>query len=503
MTAVTHQTDPPSGSGEPTRRWGTASNRELKRARPGEAPIGSPGRFLFATIDELGEAALNLAAAENPGRRRSRRLATTVLARWLEQWPGQGWHDKWASSGSEDLLTSWWTVTELDRPRSRQAMTTLIALRAVRPSYAWMAAVELTSLTQKFQDINELDDFGLIHHAADQLGLHADARVAANTTLVRIMVATGKVMAEITKDDIFACTAATQDLGRRAPAHALWLLLRHAGFLAGEAPTLQAASALGRSSVEEMVDRHQPGCRPVRDVFVDYLKHRAAALDYPSLWATCYYLVSLFWSDLEKHQPGISSFAIEPEAVQAWKSRMQARMAHISYLKVLVMVRAFYLDVAEWALQEPERWGPWAAPCPVQAHELKGHSKIAHKATARMHARTRTLAPLLPALARSAREWMKETGDLLVPARAAGVGDEFVVNDRRYRRLGRQGRTGPKVVVLELFGENRRIDVSWAEDDAFWSWAVIEVLRLTECGGRSSLSSPILACANTSAGTGN
>lgn len=53
--------------------------------------------------------------------------------------------------------------------------------------------------------------------------------------------------------------------------------------------------------------------------------------------------------------------------------------------------------------------------------------------------------------------------------------------------LGRQGRSGPKIVVLELFGENRRIDVSWTEDDAFWSWAVIEVLRLTGVRGEELL----------------
>ena len=29
----------------------------------------------------------------------------------------------------------------------------------------------------------------------------------------------------------------------------------------------------------------------------------------------------------------------------------------------LGQVRAFYLDIAQWAMEEPARWGPWAAPC--------------------------------------------------------------------------------------------------------------------------------------------
>ncbi len=29
---------------------------------------------------------------------------------------------------------------------------------------------------------------------------------------------------------------------------------------------------------------------------------------------------------------------------------------------VLAAVRAFYLDIAQWAMEDPGRWGPWAAP---------------------------------------------------------------------------------------------------------------------------------------------
>jgi len=35
-------------------------------------------------------------------------------------------------------------------------------------------------------------------------------------------------------------------------------------------------------------------------------------------------------------------------------------------INYLAMVRAFYLDLAQWAIDEPARWGVWAAPCPVR-----------------------------------------------------------------------------------------------------------------------------------------
>jgi hypothetical protein len=36
---------------------------------------------------------------------------------------------------------------------------------------------------------------------------------------------------------------------------------------------------------------------------------------------------------------------------------------------VLMTVRAFYLDLAHWALDEPSRWGPWAVPCPIRGEQ--------------------------------------------------------------------------------------------------------------------------------------
>jgi hypothetical protein len=36
----------------------------------------------------------------------------------------------------------------------------------------------------------------------------------------------------------------------------------------------------------------------------------------------------------------------------------------------LLRVRAFYLDIAQWATEEPARWAQWAVPCPVSDTEI-------------------------------------------------------------------------------------------------------------------------------------
>ena len=55
---------------------------------------------------------------------------------------------------------------------------------------------------------------------------------------------------------------------------------------------------------------------------------------------------------------------------------------------VLSAVRAFYLDIAEWADDDPARWGPWAVRCPVSASDVS-HKKDRSQRKSRMDQRTR------------------------------------------------------------------------------------------------------------------
>ena len=64
---------------------------------------------------------------------------------------------------------------------------------------------------------------------------------------------------------------------------------------------------------------------------------------------------------------------------------------------MLTAVRAFYLDIAEWADDDPARWGPHAVRCPVSASEAS-HKKDRSQRKSRMDQRTRERLPVLPAL---------------------------------------------------------------------------------------------------------
>ena len=62
---------------------------------------------------------------------------------------------------------------------------------------------------------------------------------------------------------------------------------------------------------------------------------------------------------------------------------------------MLTAVRAFYLDIAEWADDDPARWAPWAVRCPVSASDVS-HKKDRSRRKSRMDQRTRERLPVLP-----------------------------------------------------------------------------------------------------------
>ena len=165
----------------------------------------------------------------------------------------------------------------------------------------------------------------------------------------------------------------------------------------------------GQLTAGELVDRYDLACRPVRDLLVDYLRERQPGIDYSTLTGLATTLALWFWKDLENCHPGIDSLRLPPDIAAGWKRRIQTRTVRTGGSgeqvvtreaadDILITVRAFYLDLAQWALDEPARWGPWAVPCPVRGGDIQ-HKKQKSRTKARMDQRTRERLPVLPALA--------------------------------------------------------------------------------------------------------
>ena len=143
----------------------------------------------------------------------------------------------------------------------------------------------------------------------------------------------------------------------------------------------------------------------------------------------------------------------------------------------LFTVRAFYLDIAQWAIDDPARWARWAAPCPVRAEEIP-HAKEVARRKSRMDQRTRERLPVLPALVAAVASERRSSAERLAACAAARPGETFTAGGQELRRAvmakGETARTW-----AEDPADGSRRDLTLEDHRAFWAWAAIEVLRHT------------------------
>jgi len=122
---------------------------------------------------------------------------------------------------------------------------------------------------------------------------------------------------------------------------------------------------------------------------------------------------------MERHHPGIDSIRMDRDMIRAWQERLwtlsngkPCKDVH----SILVIVRAFYLDIAQWAAEDPGVWAQWVTPCPINDGDLRPFQKIKLHHRARMHARTRSLMPFLPKLIANTHTRLVEATELLTAA---------------------------------------------------------------------------------------
>lgn len=452
---------------------------------PSAVVIASDGRA-YATREELGRLAEALLDQPTYHQRWRHALALTRILDWLEAFPAENWQDRWLLSGAEEAGRQW-GPPDLG-PALRQRITLglgiLIVLRAVRPSYAWLSSSRLLGVYASFRRHNQAEVFADIErHAARSRGREYAAE--AVHALTRMVIVTGKPLRELTLADFDNYAAARQVCGSKVAALPMAYELLHAvGGVNGLPSSLRAAQARGQLSVAELVDRYPVANKEVRDVLVHYLVERSAALDYGSLVNLTHVLVDLFWCDLERYHPGIDSLHLPDQVARAWKQRIRTlsngqprRGVHT----VLLAVRAFYLDLLQWSLEDPARWARWGAPSPVGESDIRGYIKETRRRQARMHERTRTLIPVLPQLLTAAEQELDRAGRILAAARGSAAGDEFTVDGVSYRRAGRGGSTWrpTALFVTPVDQPGSRFDAERLEDNAFWTFAAVEVLRRT------------------------
>ena len=432
----------------------------------------------------------------------------SLLLSWLEDQPGGSWHDRWLASGAGAAGSRWREVPaawlagrgEYSVSRGRALCGVLhvaICADLVRPSLPWFTAAVMRggALAACMSATRDPAGFARLAGACASEKVPAAARVHIMHRAAVIMGAKGGMLAGITAGDVLELVTAEEDAHASPMPHAagFYQMLHQTGILGpGAPPVLRELRAAGQRTPEELIDRYRLSCRPARDLLVEYLKERQPALDYSSLRSLAAALGGRFWKDLEDHHPGIDSLHLPTEVAEAWKQRLrntrktvttagggksEVTAERISYRQCLTPVRAFYLDLSQWAIEDPARWARWAVPCPVGAEEIS-QRKAARQRKARMDARTRERLPVLPVLAAAVDEHRKAAAGLLRSARLAEPGETVAVADQTLVRAF-VTRPDPARVWVDDPGSGKRRDLAAEEDRAFWTWAAVEVLRHT------------------------
>ena len=439
-----------------------------------------------------------------------RQLGMLRTLDWLQAQPGQTWQDRWIAGldgrpGSVD-----WRAAALSwlRASGRVAadnasilgglgggLMTLIGGDVIRPEAGWlMATASPRFLAAEMARVRDPGGFAALAQAGASAQVGQSAAGSALDSIAVIMAARGGMVADITVGDCLELLEASARSGERARSPHVYRLLHAAGVFGPQAPpTVRMLNPRfeGQRTVEQMIGRYQLSCRPVRDILVDYLRERQPGVDYATLENLATILGLRFWKDLEAHEPGISSLRLAPKAAASWKQRLQTKTVRVreaggqvtetvaprvAVASCLITVRGFYLDMAQWAVTDPARWGPRAVPSPVAESDIQARKANA-ETKSRMDQRTRERLPVVPALAGAALRARDDTAQLLQAARDAQPGELFTAAGQALRRAAL---TIPSPLIwAEDAGGGKRRNLSKAEDDAFWAWAAIEILRHT------------------------
>ena len=454
--------------------------------------------------------------AESPWMLKARRPALSRFLAWLERHPGDTWQQRWQASGiAGDGQADWrpavtdWLAARGDtgsRDQLLRSVTSglgqLIYADAVRPGVPWLLASPIRfPLGREIPRLRDSAGFAALEACAVRAGISHESRRLAVEHLSVILAAKGGTLAGITVGDcleLMEIRDARHGTLAGGRGNSFYQLLHTMGLLPAEAPaTLRMLDPRfqGQLTTGELIGQYDLACGPVRDLLAGYLDERQPSVDYATLKRLAYLLGKLFWKDIEAHNPGISSLRLAPDAAIAWKQRLsvktvttrdaagnaaQTASERIDTISCLTAVRAFYLDIAQWAAEDPARWAKWAVPSPVRKEDISP-AKMASRRKSRMDQRTRERIPVLPTLITAVDHARKDAAARIAAATAAAPGNLFTAGGATLRKTvlaSAQGQANSRTWAEDPVTGTRR-DLTREEDTAFWTWAAVEVLRGT------------------------
>ncbi|WP_175417204.1 tyrosine-type recombinase/integrase [Arthrobacter sp. 24S4-2] len=499
----------------PARSWQIGGSTDI--VTPAAAPRNLPaplGDLSRASIAELQAAACSLlprSGIQLDKRRRSIRK----VAEHLSTFEGGAWQERWDASGydtSEERLASLnppasksWTMTS--------GLTWLVGMRVIVPSVLTLRRDVVSDFSMIFR---ECQKDPLLAQVVDRIRNASNPDLQkhrALTELSYVLASQGIPVADLTPGALIHFDVELRNVGRgretyeRQIGALIWEVLHTMGRFPERTPaTIRRARQGGPRSVEEFVDYHGVRDAGMRQLLIDYINQRAAlGMDYSSLRGLTGNLVRNFWCVIEGINPEQHDLDLNEETYEAWRQEVdtistpEGPKPRQGIWDLLIAVRALYLDLQTWAMEDPARWGSFATRCPIPPIASRGYSAGRRRQAERMADRTRARQPLLDHLIRhvTAEKDRLQAFRAAASASLGAAGFDFDgVHYTHVRRAtpvrsspqkGPRARRGvefeeppqPERQLRVLGAAAESINISAEEDQAFWTWAAVEVLRLT------------------------
>jgi site-specific recombinase XerD len=473
--------------------------RQIINPAPAPAPAVPPrphGNLDTADAEQIIAIADQVWPRVQRERRYDRGRGLRRLLELLAASPGETWQQRWLASGYDvgdrpvrELADSDWARGELTH-----SLMLLCCLRVIRPTLAAFRGNHFVRYHEHFEPAQadpQLDEFVRLVQAEDT-SPHYQRR--ARFDVAGALTSQGIAFADLTAEAFlhYATETRANHFGRGYElyvGHLAWKVLHQSGHFPPAVPaTLRGAMREPAMTPAELVAQHGIRNPDARQMLTAYLTRRSHDIDYATLRCLATDLCGNFWAEIERINPEQNDLALSEETYQAWRVALGTRRdgkPRLGADAIVTSVRALYLDIQGWAIQEPGQWACWSATCPISSRDVKARAKARRRTKERMDNRTRILQPLLPALVAAVEARRDHMSRLLAAATTAEAGHMITIDERRYRRILSAGDArhqrihGWHNVRVHDEQTGRALNVTLTEDTTFWEWACIETLHHT------------------------
>ncbi|MEU8251063.1 site-specific integrase [Nonomuraea sp. NPDC048916] len=453
-----------------------------------------------AGVDEI-EAAMRQVWPGGRDSERRRARGARLLLEHLSGFPGGGWQQRWEASGLNEASRP--VNVMIPEHQGRKEICTgaacLFALRVIRPSLLALRSTRFAGYGGRFLEAQRdplLEEFW---KRVKDHPVHPMHHTAALFDVAVALTTQGIALADLTPEAFLHYIWQSRDQGLtmkargkqnrgQFPGQLAWPVLHEMGlFPPGTPATVRAAVLPGQRTLEELVDRYAIQHQGVRQLILDYLARRRSELDYSSLDQHARSLAGAFWAKIEALSPGHPDLRIDADLYERWREALNTRKdgqgKRHEVERILRSVRSFYLDLHSWAVDEPDKWAPWVAPCPIPDNALRGLTVRKRRTKERIDDRIRRRQPLLPTLVAHLEDRYHHLRELLHHTSPLAPGQTFTFEGRLYQRIWtagderRQRHGGQANVRVRDLAADADLNLTVTEELAFWEWATTEVLR--------------------------